>query len=94
MAQVTLIRPRQAGIEPEAIIYGLYIKFFKRRKRHVSQFEHLDRINLPAIGAMCHQSSDPAIVVNSGNPARGLASQDHGFATVLMQGRAVKNCRS
>ena len=56
----------------EAIIYGLYIKFFKRKETQVKEVERIERIDLPVAGAPRRQSNDPAILINSGNPARGL----------------------
>lgn len=56
----------------EAIIYGLYIKFFKRKERQVTEVERIERIDLPVFGTARRQSDDPAIIINSGNPARGL----------------------
>lgn len=56
----------------EAIIYGLYIKFFKRQETRVKEVEALEPVNLPAFGTPRRESDDPAILINSGNPARGL----------------------
>jgi hypothetical protein len=56
----------------EAILYGLYIKFFKRKETKVKEVERLERIDMPAFGKPRRESEDPAIVINSGNPARGL----------------------
>jgi hypothetical protein len=56
----------------EAIIYGLYIKFFKRKETRVKEVERIERVDLPVAGIPRRQSDDPAILINSGNPARGL----------------------
>jgi radical SAM superfamily enzyme YgiQ (UPF0313 family) len=56
----------------EAIIYGLYIKFFKRRETKVKEVEAIERLDLPNLGAARRKSDDPIILINSGNPARGL----------------------
>jgi anaerobic magnesium-protoporphyrin IX monomethyl ester cyclase len=56
----------------EATIYSLYIKFFKRRATKVTDVEHLERIDLPVLRTPRRESNDPAILINSGNPARGL----------------------
>jgi hypothetical protein len=56
----------------EAIIYGLYIKFFKRKEAQVKEVERIERVDLPVLGATRRESEDPVIIVNSGNPARGL----------------------
>lgn len=56
----------------EAIIYGLYIKFFKRKETKVKEIERIEHIDLPIVGTVRRKTDDPAILVNSGNPARGL----------------------
>ncbi|MDH3443232.1 MAG: radical SAM protein, partial [Deltaproteobacteria bacterium] len=57
----------------ETIVYGLFISLFKRRKLVVNDVAPIEKIQLPDLkGEARRSSNDPLILVNSGNPERGL----------------------
>jgi anaerobic magnesium-protoporphyrin IX monomethyl ester cyclase len=57
----------------ETIVYGLFISFFQRKKFVVNDVESIEQINIYNDESTPRRvSDDPFILVNSGNPARGL----------------------
>ena len=57
----------------ETIVYGLFISFFQRKKLVVNDVESIEQINIYNDESTPRRvSDDPLILVNSGNPARGL----------------------
>jgi anaerobic magnesium-protoporphyrin IX monomethyl ester cyclase len=57
----------------ETIIYGYFVNFFQKKKIAVKNVEPIENINLPVDKKVPHKrSSDSTILINSGNPARGL----------------------
>jgi anaerobic magnesium-protoporphyrin IX monomethyl ester cyclase len=57
----------------ETIVYGLFVSFFRRKKLVVKEVEPIEAISLPLDKEVPNKvSDDPLILINSGNPARGL----------------------
>jgi len=57
----------------ETIVFGLFVSFFRRKKLVVRDVEPIETINLPLDKKVPNKmSDDPLILVNSGNPERGL----------------------
>jgi radical SAM superfamily enzyme YgiQ (UPF0313 family) len=57
----------------ETIVYGLFVSFFRRKKLVIKHVEPIKTVNLSLEKKVPNKvSDDPVIIVNSGNPARGL----------------------
>jgi len=57
----------------ETIVYGFFISVFQRKKLAIKSFEPIEKINLPIVKKAPHKASnDPHVLLNSGNPVRGL----------------------
>jgi radical SAM superfamily enzyme YgiQ (UPF0313 family) len=57
----------------ETIVYGVFVSLFQRKKLMVTDVERIEPINPPLHKKVPNKmSDDPLILVNSGNPARGL----------------------
>ncbi|MGH7766309.1 MAG: B12-binding domain-containing radical SAM protein [Candidatus Binatia bacterium] len=57
----------------ETIVFGLFVSFFRRKKLVVKEVEPIEAINPPLDKKIPNkESDDPLILINSGNPARGL----------------------
>jgi hypothetical protein len=57
----------------ETIVFGLFVSFFRRKKLVVKEVEPIEAISPPLDKKIPNKvSDDPLILINSGNPARGL----------------------
>jgi len=57
----------------ETIVFGLFVSFFRRKKLVVKDVEPIEAISPPLDRKVPNRASnDPLILINSGNPARGL----------------------
>lgn len=57
----------------ETLIFGMFMNLFKRDKLAAKEVEIMEEIRAPVITKVLRrESDDPAILINSGNPARGL----------------------